>query len=553
MRPLYDFRRVLQRLPRLVTADKDQARRLILGLHQRFWRANISDMHNLLTRSGMPKDVLDLIPEVIAHCQVCKKYSKVSSRPRVRGRHVDVFNQELQADIFFLGEETFFIMVDVATRYKSVVKIPGKDLKSLQHALMHYWMRWFGPPRTIVSDQESALMSVEAAVEFERFSIIRRPAGTTRGHLGSQKTATGLVEKHVDLTKLTMLKMRSECERQGMEVNLNDLAAEAAMAQNLTINVGGYTPHMAVTGTLPYPFFDIDSAGIMAVAGAAQDNLSVFERALRLRQLAMTAATQSIMESRIARAAKTRPQQFDLTNFKPGITEVEFHREGADDYGWRGPATLLKISEDQGTAILDYQGKPYLVPLRVVRHFRGVFLTNIEEQNKNETEGWQSLRQLMAMAEMQPPYQLSTYGYILTSKKDWIKVPKNMEEVERTELYDLIQKAAKYIIKDECHGVRLAIGVRKVATPHGTTGTLVMWQKNTMKLVILQHLSDTPLATKKMTAHERDTMCFIYFYHYEDLWQEESTATPRTPSARIEDMDVQDDMEVQDTSGDAVK
>ena len=148
----------------------------------------------------MPKDVLDLIPEVIAHCQVCKKYSKVSSRPRVRGRHVDVFNQELQADIFFLWEEP------------------------------------------------------------------------------------------------------------------------------------------------------IDSAGIIAVAGAAQDNLSVFERALRLRQLAMTAATQSIMESRIARAAKTRPQQFDLTNFKPGITEVEFHREGAGDYGWRGPATLLKISEDQGTA-----------------------------------------------------------------------------------------------------------------------------------------------------------------------------------------------------------
>ena len=357
-------------------------------------------------------------------------------------------------------------MVDVATRYKSVVKISGKDLKSLQHALLHDWMRWFGP-RTIVSDQESALMSAEAAVEFERFSVIRRPAGITRGHLGSQKTATGLVEKHVDLTKLTMRKMRSECERQGMEVNLDDLAAEAAMAQNLTINVGGYTPHMAVTGTLPDPFFDIDSAGIMAVAGAAQDNLSVFERALRLRQLAMTAATQSIMESRIARAAKTRPQQLDLTNFKPGITEVELHREGADDYRWRGPATLLKISEDQGTAILDYQGKPYLVPLRVVRHFRGVFLSSIKEQNKNEAEGWQSLHQLMAMAKKQPPYQLNTYGYILTSEKDWIKVPKNMDEKERIDLYDLSQKAAKYIIKDECHGVRLAVGVRKVATLQG--------------------------------------------------------------------------------------
>ena len=61
MKPLYDFRRVLHRLPRLAEHDHLQAERLLLGLHERFWRrswrhdepadqsrhAQVSDRHDL--------------------------------------------------------------------------------------------------------------------------------------------------------------------------------------------------------------------------------------------------------------------------------------------------------------------------------------------------------------------------------------------------------------------------------------------------------------------------------------------------------------------------
>ena len=59
----FDFRRVLVRLPRLAKDDPEQAMRLLLGLHERFWHANASDMESLLSRSGMPSDVIKLIPE----------------------------------------------------------------------------------------------------------------------------------------------------------------------------------------------------------------------------------------------------------------------------------------------------------------------------------------------------------------------------------------------------------------------------------------------------------------------------------------------------------
>ena len=39
LKPLYDFRRVLHRLPKLASTDATQAKRLLLGLHERFWHS----------------------------------------------------------------------------------------------------------------------------------------------------------------------------------------------------------------------------------------------------------------------------------------------------------------------------------------------------------------------------------------------------------------------------------------------------------------------------------------------------------------------------------
>ena len=105
---------------------------------------------------------------------------------------------------------------------------------------------------------------------------------------------------------------------------MQDVAAEASMAQNLTLNVGGYTPHMAVTGTMSYPFSDFNAPGIISTSSAQQPATSVFETALRLRQIALTSATQSITGAQIVRAGRTRPQQLEVTSFKPGVTEVDF-------------------------------------------------------------------------------------------------------------------------------------------------------------------------------------------------------------------------------------
>ena len=414
----FDFRRVLVRLPRLCKDDPQQAKRLLLGLHERFWHAGAGDMQSMLSRAGLPADAIRLVPEVVASCSVCRRFAKLHSKPKVRVDQPSTFNEEVQVDYFRLWDTWFMIIVDVATRYKTIVKVSGRDLPTALQTLLQHWLRYFGPMRTLVSDQETCLMSHEAAAEMERLNITRSPAGTTRGGAQGQHTTTGVVEKHTDLAKLCMMKLRAEAERQGLDNDLADIAAEASFAQNATLNIGGYSPHMMVMGTLPLPYYDFDAPGIQAIAGAKTGKPSTFERALRLRQMALTAATQSIMEDRIARASHTRPQRIPLEDLKPGTSEVEFHREDQDGFGWRGPANLLKLQEN-GSAIVEYQGRPYLIPLRNLRIFRGTYYSNYNAETDEpdsmrvqELESWLALRRLMQSTEATVPYRIDTFGHL---------------------------------------------------------------------------------------------------------------------------------------------
>ena len=513
----FDFRRVLVRLPRLVKNDIEQAKRLLLGLHERFWHANAGDLQSLLIRSGMPSDVVKLVPEVVAGCAICRKHSKLKSRPAVKSKRPMTFGEEVQADYFQLWDQWFIIFIDVATRYKVVTKVAGRDLPTALHVLLHNWLRFFGPMRRLVSDQESCLMSHEAAAELERLNISREPAGATRGKAQGQHTTTGLVEKHTDLVKLHMLKIRAEAERAGLDVNVGDIAAEAGFAQNASVNLGGYTPHMLVTGSLPFPFYDLDANGIQAVTGANMTRLSVFENALRLRQIALAAAAQAITEDRIARAAHTRPQRVETENMQPGVTEIEFHREDADGLGWRGPGLLLKL-QDNGSAIIEYQGRPYLVPLRNLRIFRGTYYANhlseTDARRQQELDSWLALRVLMQSTEACVPFRMDTFGHLKNASGKWSLLPKTMDPKQRQVILDDIVKASSFLTNKECHGIRVGVGLKKMLTPPGTTGTLVAWQKHTVRMSIIDNPRGTNMATTNIRMTGREDMCFIYFYSY---------------------------------------
>jgi hypothetical protein len=352
-------------------------------------------------------------------------------------------------------------------------------------------------------------MSHEAGVELERLGITRVPKGTTSSDAGKQHTGTGLVERHIGLLKLTMQKLEAELDRTNVPVEIGELAAEAAMAQNCTLNYGGCTPSMSVFGVLPRPFYEDGNESIAATAGALQTDLTAFEKALRVRQLALSCVHRAVAEDRIAKANRTRTHQVRTEALIPGTTQLDFYRDVPGDNGWRGPAELLKVDANEGTVILTYQGRPYLVSLRHVRpHTAGVFLTVSVEQ----MEGMQNLRQL---AERHPPYKTSVYGWVLEKKAEvtsWRRASATLTTFAG--VWTCAVQVAGILSSQPFGGIVIGQAVRTVRPPQGSIGVLIFWTEGSENYACLEHGSDQPLKIKKATPEEMEKICFVYFFFY---------------------------------------
>eukprot|EP00435_Cladocopium_sp_Y103_P043141 s692_g12.t1 len=301
-------------------------------------------------------------------------------------------------DLMHWEGEWYMLLVDEATRFKACGTIQGQNAEDLMQALLNLWIYIFGPPERLVMDQQVALMSHDIGGEFERLGVERSPRGTTAGHGADQHTGTGIVERHVQLMKLTMFKLRAELQRQGLNPQPDEIGRESAMAQNLTLSYKGVTPAMSVFGVLPRGFYEVESEGVLSYEGATQTDISVFERAMRIRQTALAQAQQAVIEDRVK-----------------------------DDPGWRGPALLLRLDADDGVAVIQYQGKPYLVALRHIRPFRGIYHVAVQKPEVDEM-----LYKVMRYVESLSDYKVYLYGWVRDRKDKWIQLPKNNEEANRT-------------------------------------------------------------------------------------------------------------------------
>ena len=219
---------------------------------------------------------------------------------------------------------------------------------------------------------------------------------------------------------------------------------------------------------------------------------------------------------------------------------MEIFRDDGGGHGWRGPATVLKIDEDAGTCVVDFQNKPYLMPLRHVRKFRSSFFshhfnfklssfttsTTLEEEKKL----WNRLQQ---EAEGCSPFKPHTLGRLLKNDahgQHFIDIPKDGSE-KADELLDV---ARRYILIHYeslgISGIRYGRGLRAVPVPKYSRGVLVMWTAKSSTMAFVEHNSDTSLRIKDYVNKEIEDVCFIYFFGYLRMNQEEET--PAVPISR---------------------
>eukprot|EP00959_Pyramimonas_sp_CCMP1952_P157981 3303464-Pyramimonas_sp.AAC.1 len=134
------------------------------------------------------------------------------------------------------------LLIDETIRWKTGDQIENKLGPTLARTLYRLWIRFWGPMRHLLSDQEGGLLHDEATRMFDRLSIARPLVGRD----GS--STKGLFERRNALTKIGMLKLKKELQSAGINITAGEICQDVCMLQNLLLEYNGGTPQMALTG-----------------------------------------------------------------------------------------------------------------------------------------------------------------------------------------------------------------------------------------------------------------------------------------------------------------
>ena len=170
LKPLFDFKKVYKRLQSdIVAKDPQMAKRLLLGLHERFYHCPIGEFKNMLLRAGLSSDILPLAEEAVMSCSICRKYVRMPNRPQVKiGSHAGSFNQRVQLDLFQYQEVWILLLVDEATRFKVATDVESREYGRCPRCWTHgLWCS--APLRSRVQPHESCCRSRTGEI-FDRAS-----------------------------------------------------------------------------------------------------------------------------------------------------------------------------------------------------------------------------------------------------------------------------------------------------------------------------------------------------------------------------------------------
>ena len=123
-------------------------RRILRKLHLRWWHASANRMEQLLKAAGLDRKILDLIPEIVDSCRVCRTWQKPSSDNIASSRMVTGFNLEVEGDIVFISHggvtHPVLHLVDRGVRWAYATVLKDKSTASLLEGL-DQWLTVFGP------------------------------------------------------------------------------------------------------------------------------------------------------------------------------------------------------------------------------------------------------------------------------------------------------------------------------------------------------------------------------------------------------------------------
>ena len=335
-------------LVKLLTEYRQEAVRTVQRMHRNLGHPSKQALVELLESRGASDEVIKVAREF--HCVACARYKKPNGLAPVSVPNASEFNQTLQSDVMFFKLDNQNIVpvlsvIDLATRYQAATVLYGQRTVDFVQALERCWIRHFGPPKELLTDEGRGWTS-DAFVEWVGNQDIRHLVAPGEAH-----NRLGVVERrHAVLRRAVEIYMT--------DMGLTDLdglrQAVLYIVPQINANptVAGYSPTQWVLGFQPNAPGHLSSEGLNPTHLDGSDN---FAKVLGRRAAAKNALIQADIDRKLRRAML---RKYEGTNqpLDPGALCYYWRDARAGELvkiRWLGPArVVMRESKDDGTPSL---------------------------------------------------------------------------------------------------------------------------------------------------------------------------------------------------------
>ena len=326
-------------LVKLQTSLKTEAIRTVQRLHRNLGHPKPEALVELLQSRGASDQVIEAARQY--QCTACLRYKRPNQvAPSTLRHQAQEVGERLQADVLWIkcnaSAKKFPVLsvVDQATKYTVATLLHGERGDHLIHGLERAWIRRFGLPQCLCSDEGRGWVGNEMNEWTTQHSI---------------EHVVAPAESH----RLALVERRHVTLRRAIEIYMDDMkvSGPAGIRQALTyvvpqlndtVSVAGYSPSQWLLGKMP-----------RLPGGLAQDGLSPahlgdhdqFEQLLRQRAAAKKALISADLDAKLRRALLRQYQGSDLP-LQVG-QKCFFWRDQRSDrlvkIRWHGPARIVMV------------------------------------------------------------------------------------------------------------------------------------------------------------------------------------------------------------------
>ena len=132
-------------------------RRILRKLHLRWWHASAAQMKKILEHAQQPKEVINLVDDILDTCQVCRTWSKPLPASIATATISTVFNEQVECDLLFYKKHIILHMMCRCIRWHAAKVIPNREMPTLVQAIDDCWVGIHGAMKQFIMDGETAI------------------------------------------------------------------------------------------------------------------------------------------------------------------------------------------------------------------------------------------------------------------------------------------------------------------------------------------------------------------------------------------------------------